>query len=669
MASELAKEHVLCSSCHDSVISSNLSPTLSKVPQLFRSYPNLAELRKSSLAGCHLCSLVLGTFGYGDLRKFRDNKVEVRLSVAGHAASLTVYSISQADPENRELFIDLILLNHIPPQPSEDLLLVDDSSFVFSDPSVYKNAQLSKSLSYEASAALAREWLRQCTEQHPKCAAASKLFPLDRGYPTRLVYAGSSENDLKLVVTAEIASCLPNAKLEYLTLSHCWGGADVLKLTTRNMNELKSAIPFTKLPQTFQDAVVITRQLGFQYLWIDSLCIIQDSELDWSSEAMIMGEIYANSTCTIAALTARSSSEGCFVGHGDEPSEKGSNERNPLAFRTCNLPDRWYAKCFQQLRPGILLHPAKRLALHERGWVVQERLFAPRTLYYGAWGLAWECVECSATESSPVGNSALYSAKTSFLAACTEAADNSLQATNMAYDAWCQLWLAYTPCQLTNFDDRIVAISSFIRQIEKITSWTNIWGLWKEKLPYELLWGVETPSKRPSTKEYLGPSWSWVRIQGGLSKGRLEGLGSALWAAEVVETGIDHGKGFLRLRTVVKEVVSPSDQMLDLVNKRSSKNWVETWQPDLWDPDIPAPPVTGELSCLLIMRITPDIHGDYVYGLPHDDHTYDFGLVVSHIGQETVRVGRFWQDASHFLSPCLFDEEIRDEDIREVVLF
>ncbi|XDG08864.1 hypothetical protein ABKA04_008479 [Annulohypoxylon sp. FPYF3050] len=396
------------------------------------------------------------------------------------------------------------------------------------------------------------------------------------------------------------------------------------------MDELKSAIPFAKLPRTFQDAVIITRQLGFQYLWIDSLCIVQDSELDWSSEAMIMGEIYANSTCTIAALTARSSSEGCFVGHNDDPSETGNNERNPLAFR-------------------ILLYPAKRLPLHERGWVVQERLFAPRTLYYGAWGLAWECAECSATEAVPT--------------------DNSLPGMDMAYDAWCQLWLAYTPCQLTNFDDRIIAISSAIRQIEKITSWSNIWGLWKEKLPYELLWGVETPSKRPSTKEYIGPSWSWVGIQGGFSKGRLEDVGSMLWAAEVVETGIDHGKGFLRLRTVVKEVVSPSDQMLGLVDKRSSKNWVDTWQPDIWDPDLPTPPVTGELSCLLIMRMAPDVRGDYVYGLPHDDHVFDFGLVVSRIGQETVRVGRFWQDASHFLSPCLFDEEIRDEDIREVVLF
>lgn len=192
-----------------------------------------------------------------------------------------------------------------------------NSPFVFSHPDVYNNARLSKSLSNEEPTALAREWLRQCNERHRKYSLAVALARPGHGYPTRLIDVGNGQEkslQIRLVITKELRT-----EPEYLTLSHCWGNAEIMKLFLGNIDGFKCHIPFDRLPQTFQDAIKITRQLGHRYIWIDSLCIIQDSkeQSDWRAESKIMGDIYEKSVCTIAALTGRSSSEGCFAEGSD----------------------------------------------------------------------------------------------------------------------------------------------------------------------------------------------------------------------------------------------------------------------------------------------------------------------------------------------------------------
>lgn len=75
-----------------------------------------------------------------------------------------------------------------------------------------------------------------------------------------------------------------------------------------------AGIKVKRLPRSFQDAIRITQALGVQYIWIDSLCIIQDSPemVDWRKEAPRMAEVYGNSYCNIAASNARNSREGLF---------------------------------------------------------------------------------------------------------------------------------------------------------------------------------------------------------------------------------------------------------------------------------------------------------------------------------------------------------------------
>ncbi|KAI0592926.1 heterokaryon incompatibility protein-domain-containing protein [Biscogniauxia sp. FL1348] len=657
----LAEEHVLCSACHSSASNSSLLPKLAKGKELFRSYETFAELQESSAAGCHLCSLFLGEFGYGDPNSLRQGRrVEVQLTVSRTGGAwLKVVSIPRVacdatSPHNEvkeQVMGELSVFRKLDGRIEEPR---PDSPFVFSDPSIYRNAQLSKSLSYDYSAALGREWLKQCIDRHQSCSAASKIISPTHGYPTRLIDVGAagSQGVLKLVLTSEAEKSQPNSKPLYLTLSHCWGGAEILKLLEGNIEKLRNAIDFAELPRTFQDAIVITRQLGFQYLWIDSLCIMQDCPADWKSESAIMGEIYAHSTCTIAALTSRSSFEGCFMGHGDQHSQGATNVRNPLAFRICNLPHGLHAEYSQRLELELRIN-RRPLPLHTRAWVLQERLLAPRTLYYGAWGLAWECVECSATEGNPFGGASQFVPKASFLTTCLQAIQKSSQdKIDTAYNMWLTVQAAYTVCQLTFFDDRIVAISSVIKQIGELTSWTNVWGLWKEKILHELLWFVESPGERPSTKSYLAPSWSWMGIRGPIFTDTFaEGL-SALWTAEVIEVGTAHEEGLIRLRAAAKDVFSPQGRTSDLVDKGSQKRKAVSWSADTHEPLD-----TRELTCLLIMRVK----NAYERGF-----SYDVGLVVTRVRGKLIRVGRFWQARTD--SFPLFDAEIQEEDMREVVI-
>ena len=101
-----------------------------------------------------------------------------------------------------------------------------------------------------------------------------------------------------------------------MTLSHRWGTDEQIVLTKASLPEMSKRIDVANLSQTYQDAIAITRSLGLRYLWIDSLCIIQDSMLDWQTEAAKMGDIFKSSVCTIAASWASSKSEGCFFDRG-----------------------------------------------------------------------------------------------------------------------------------------------------------------------------------------------------------------------------------------------------------------------------------------------------------------------------------------------------------------
>ena len=100
--------------------------------------------------------------------------------------------------------------------------------------------------------------------------------------------------------------------LEYACLSHCWGGIQPLRTTKHFFKQFKQVIRWEMLPRTFQDAITVARSLKIHYIWVDSLCIIQDSRDDWARECGQMAQIYQNAVVTLAAMGASNSTKGCF---------------------------------------------------------------------------------------------------------------------------------------------------------------------------------------------------------------------------------------------------------------------------------------------------------------------------------------------------------------------
>ena len=163
---------------------------------------------------------------------------------------------------------------------------------------------------------------------------------------------------VKLVISAEERSIGP-----YLTLSHRWGSAKLLKLTSANLEEMRREIPMSQLSKTFKDAIVVARTFGVKYLWIDSLCILQDSKEDWTKEVVTMCDVYRNSYCNLAAMSSENRFEGLFY------------ERNGsmLATHSVALRKPGGGTAIYNLTIDCLLRKdeVQYAPLRNRGWVLQ----------------------------------------------------------------------------------------------------------------------------------------------------------------------------------------------------------------------------------------------------------------------------------------------------------
>lgn len=148
------------------------------------------------------------------------------------------------------------------------------------------------------------QWLAQCREHHDRCNATVP----EPWAPTRLLDIGEEGDEYVRLVERD--SMLQ--KQPYATLSHCWGTAQLIKTTKSTILERFRGIDNEDLPKTFVDAIRIARLFGLRYLWIDSLCIVQDSQEDWVHEADIMSKVYRYAFVNIAATGAAQSDEGCF---------------------------------------------------------------------------------------------------------------------------------------------------------------------------------------------------------------------------------------------------------------------------------------------------------------------------------------------------------------------
>ncbi|EGO56942.1 hypothetical protein NEUTE1DRAFT_123349 [Neurospora tetrasperma FGSC 2508] len=375
----------------------------------------------------------------------------------------------------------------------------------------------------EASWNQALKWIENC-RSHPLCNPIQTANAQDK-WPARLVAVGDiGDAHVRICETSQPGL----VEKPYMTLSHCWGENGVpIRLLNENYVRFLEGIQVGELPRTFRDAIDVTRKLKIPFLWIDSLCIIQNSNEDWIQESGKMQQVYQNSFLNLAAGASADANGGLFY------------RRHPLSITP------WFIRIGEDrylMAEYINEHTTKsylstELILYTRGWVLQEQLLARRTLIFGRKELHWECSTYQASESFPEfldRPRSLYRDYAKIFRPDWQNLLGGKLVDSERQEAWNRLIKTYFRRSLTQTSDRLVAISGLAEQLS--SEWSGITylaGLWSYRLIQNLLWFCRGPCSQKNME--IAPSWSWASlIQPGRS-GQLSNLGYFLDTQETVD--------------------------------------------------------------------------------------------------------------------------------------
>ncbi|KAK4161800.1 heterokaryon incompatibility protein-domain-containing protein [Cladorrhinum sp. PSN259] len=485
-------------------------------PQNYTIHESLEAFHAALQAGCHFCAIIQNMLAEWQALGTRVTKI-----------SLTKEFGHNQVPQFTIAWVEVPICN--PNLTGEDDLGPEPSEEIYSRPLHFERIpnrarvpQLPEPVGNTAShwdstasrehMELARRWLDCCFRDHPKCHLPDPDF-----VPTRLLEISDDATQVRLRIMKAHGLRITKPRgngtqheFLYCALSHCWGGvSDILTLTSATLSMLQAGIPTSRLAKTFQDAALIAvSALGIKYLWIDSLCIVQDSRDDWVRESALMAPVYENSACTIAAAAASNSHQGCF------------SSRNLLRVTPCliagSLDDGIVAFHDREFYGGDDSSP-----LSKRAWVLQEQTLSPRTLDFGSeTGMCWACLSCGAdeigTSNALPGFGSLYNQEfdrmREMVANCDWSAESKLVGLHVD---WFHIVGEYTQRLLTKGSDKLIAFSALAHRAKTITQFHYLAGLWEETLIYNLHWCLESNRhRRPRPTSYRAPTWSWASIDG-----------------------------------------------------------------------------------------------------------------------------------------------------------
>ena len=346
----------------------------------------------------------------------------------------------------------------------------------------------------------AKDWFHDClrNHHHDRDEAATR--------PSRLIAIGTADSSepIKIVDGSD-------ADKKYLAVSYRWG-AETLLTVSETFELFHVSIPWKQLPQTFQDAIHIARELGIRYIWIDSLCIIQDNLADWEIESAKMADIYKGALLTIMAASASDSQGGFF---GDDVILKGFVA---LPYTDANGATE-FSVFVREALPSFH-NPQTAFPLFQRGWVFQERLLSKRKLIFGPDKKYWECGGVVLSESNIESRSRYERDRSEINAAFQIFSEPSSKVADMNDPTspgvlWKNLVAGYSKCALTYQADRLPALSGLARTFAQRFGGTYAAGLWQDQIPCSLAWFFRPGIPRETDKrEYCAPSWSWASING-----------------------------------------------------------------------------------------------------------------------------------------------------------
>ncbi|KAF2490589.1 HET-domain-containing protein [Lophium mytilinum] len=520
---------------------------------------NRHDLEKSADRGCHFCGMLWGRLLGGDGNglvsnyRFARGEVILRRSIVEkwiddksgtglHGWNIGDWIYIQCEEQNftttnsetysgpvavmLEALTSCRDIESFGPSTGVAPTLLDDhelqnisSELIPSQDSSIYSPWLDLSTASPASMALASVWLRNCLENHLPCSNAQGEGTL----PRRIIDISSPQHPF--------LDDGNSRKGSYLTLSYKWGESHRYVTTTETEGKHRKEVPLKELPWTFKEAIHVADSLGFRWIWIDALCILQDSKEDQRREIGLMDQIFRWSTLTLYAAAGNNADAGISV------------NRDPRCVKPCCLPLKTTldgktasGKSYTMLDSGRADTP-----LFDRGWVLQEEVLAPRGLIFGERELEWRCLCGNSSESRPIykhrverwqdlGNEqykkwrSYSSGKDGFdtlrmwLHEKDPVPDRTPWQRDNQFDLWYTLVKEYSQRSLTYPSDVLPALSGLANALAKTHGCTYVAGLWKEDLQIGLIWYVsgrryyyQPPLKdHPDDGNMTLPSWSWA---------------------------------------------------------------------------------------------------------------------------------------------------------------
>lgn len=294
----------------------------------------------------------------------------------------------------------------------------------------------------------------------------------------------------------ELCKTLP----PYVALSHCWGSCPTLKTLSTNIERFRIGVPLRDLPPTFKDAVKMTKSLSFDYIWIDSLCIVQDSLTDWEEQSSLMALVYGNAELVLAASSASSTVDGFLK-------ERKGYRESSVRLACIQNQDRAITLKYRLLQPKDLapmLDP-----LDQRAWALQERLLARRYLAIGSHDTSWTCTTSSACECEWWRVASVWRYEIPNIESVLQKIDK----TEELAKCWREKVLRhYSFRGLTVSSDNLVAVSAIASVFREKLGSDYLAGIWLEDLIPGLLWGSVIRRHAAYASDRSAPSWSWASL-------------------------------------------------------------------------------------------------------------------------------------------------------------
>ncbi|OHF02047.1 hypothetical protein CORC01_02626 [Colletotrichum orchidophilum] len=517
---------MICSPCHlvlgaqkdYALVSSKINGENPLEPH----HRDCGSLTASVDAGCYICNRLWATLDTDERQKVRQSSIEPAGQESADFVNSTLTSVFLDDGAAfaypsallLQIAFDRSKVVQLERNPSKgfmraSILLLPQDSYA----PQYKIASHSHTTRSDSTFHVAQKWIAECLAEHSHCGA--KASTITQWCPSRLLDTGPLDQ--------ESFSCrlvLPNItpiQGPYTTLSHCWGITESFNLTLNNYAQLLQDIPLDTLPQLFRDAVEITRRLNIRYLWIDSLCIIQqgDDLADWRHESTHMDKIYSRSFCNIAAADAPDAHYSMFC------------SRNPDAqcAQTLYLPVGSQSTRFLVLDYNLWRTEVSNAVINTRAWVLQERLLSPRVLYFGQRQILWECQQKEAAEIYP---EAMLIDLSRFPSRFKGFSYNQIgwkpqgHGDLSKYQYWCNIVNAYTRAKLTFPGDKLIALSAVAKTARDLLGDDYVAGMWRRYLERELMWSVAVGQTQARPSVYRAPSWSWAAVDGHVTPGIMD---------------------------------------------------------------------------------------------------------------------------------------------------